>query len=230
MQKLITECESFAEVYGLRISELKNVLLSFETINFKMNPCMDICLNGARIPVETLCRYLGYIIATDLNDNEDIYTLPTEMVLFYGRSNMLLHTFGVCSYTVKLLLFMSCCGSLYTQSIWCKYTKRQYHQMEVAYDNVFRRLLGYDRFSSVSKMSVESGVDNFETRVRILIYGFPERLNASRNGLVICLMNSVACSSSELRQKWENVYICNQQSTPSGINPYDVFFQMLFYI
>ena len=114
--------------------------------------CMNICLNGAPIPVETSCRYLGHIIANYLNDNEDI---RRQLRCYYGRSNMLLRTFGACSYTVKLLLFMSYCGSLYTSNIWCKYTKKQYYQQEVAYDNDFRRFFGYDRFSSASKMFVE---------------------------------------------------------------------------
>ena len=194
MQKLITECESYAEVYGLKFNELKSLLLSFKPINFKMNPCLNICLNGAHIPVETSCRYLGHIIANDLNDNEDI---RRQLRCFYGRSDMLLRTFGACyiysvQYTVKLLLFMSYCGSMYTSSIWCKYTKKQYYQMEVVYDNVFRRFFGYDRFSSANQMFVENTVENFETRMRRLIHGFHERLNASSNSLVICLMNSVS--------------------------------------
>ena len=165
-----------------------------------MNPCINICLNDALIPVGTSCRYLGHIIANDLNDNEDI---RRQLRCFYGSSNMLLRTFGACSYTVKLLLFMSYCGSLYTSSIWCKYTKKQYYQMEVAYNNVFRRFFGCDRFSCASQMFVENRAENFETRMRRLIYGFREGLNASRNSLVICLMNSVAWSNSGLRQKWE---------------------------
>ena len=116
MQKLITECESYAEGYGLKFNQMKSVLLSFKPINFKMNPCMNICLNGASIPVETSCA---------------------------------------------------------------------------------------------SQMFGENRAENFETRVWRLVYGFRERLNAPRNSLVICLMNSVAWSSSGLRQKWENIYICS---------------------
>ena len=62
MHMLITECESYAEVYGLKFNELKSVLLSFKPSNFKMNPCLNICLNGAPIPVETSCRCLGHIV------------------------------------------------------------------------------------------------------------------------------------------------------------------------
>ena len=155
--------------------------------------CTYSCGNVMSLPGAYYCKWFEW---------QWRYTSPTEM--FYGRSNVLLRTFGACSYTVKLLLFMSYCGSLYTSSIWCKYTKKQYYKMEVAYNNVFRRFFGYDRFSSASQMFVENRAENFETRMRRLIYGFRERLNASRNSLVICLMNSVAWSSSGLRQKWEN--------------------------
>ena len=43
-------------------------------------------------------------------------------------------------------------------------------------------------------------VDNFDARMRRLIYSFRETLNALENRLVICLMNSVAWSSSESRR------------------------------
>ena len=63
--------------------------------------------------------------------------------------------------------------------------------------------------------------------LRRLIYGFRERLNASRNSLVICLVNSVAWSSSGLRQKWENVYICSHELHQIFFKPCDVC-KMLF--
>ena len=152
------------------------------------------------IPIETSCRYLGHIITNNLSDNED---KRRQIRCFYGRSNMLLRTFGACSYDVKLLLFMSYCGSMYASSIWCKYTKKQFYQMEVAYNNVFRRFFGYNRFSSASQMLVENRVDNLGARMRRLIYGFRERLYVSENCLVIRLINSAAWSNSELCQKWE---------------------------
>ena len=158
------------------------------------------------IPIETSCLCLGHIITNNLSDNEDI---RRQLRCFYGRSNMLVRVFGACSHDVKLLLFKSYCGSMYTSSIWCKYTKKQYYQMEVAYNNVFRRFFGYDRFSSVSQMFVENRVDNFGVRMKRLIYGFRERLYVSENCLVIHLINSAAWSNSELCKKWENVYMCN---------------------
>ena len=130
----------------------------------------------------------------------------------------------------RIFLFMSYCGSLYTSSIWCRYTKNQYYRMEVAYNDIFRRFFGYDRFSSASQMFVENRVENFETRVRRRIYGFRETLNASWNSLVICLMNSVAWSSSELPRKRENIYICSHELTPNFFNPCDTLCKMLVMI
>ena len=200
MQKLITECESFANKYGLKFNETKNVLLFFKPVGFKLNPFLRMCLNGVPIPIETSCRYLGHSITNNLSDNEDN---RRQLRCFYGWSNMQLRTFGACSYDVKLLLFMSHCGSMYTSSIWCKYTKKQYYQIEVAYNNVFRRFFSYDRFSSANQMFVENRVGNFVARIRRLIHGFRERLYVSENCLVIRLINSAAWSNSELCQKWE---------------------------
>ena len=55
--------------------------------------------------------------------------------------------------------------------------------MEVALNNVFMRFFGNGRFPSASQMSVEKRAENIETRMRRLIYGFRERLNASRNSI-----------------------------------------------
>ena len=75
--------------------------------------------------------------------------------------------------------------------------------MEVAYNNVFMRFFGYDKFSSASQMFVENRVDIFGAGMRRLIYVFRERLYSSENCLVICLINSAAWSNSELCKKWE---------------------------
>ena len=76
-------------------------------------------------------------------------------------------------------------------------------------------------------MFVENRAENFETRMRRLIYGFRERLNASRNSLVICLVNSVAWSSSGLRQKWEKCLYMQSSINTFFFKPCDVC-KMLF--
>ena len=115
---------------------------------------------------------------------------------------MPLRTFNYCSADVKKQLFSSYCGSLYTCHLWCNYTVRQYRQMHVAYNNVFRRLMGYHKFCSASGMFVENRIDNFDARIRRLVYGFYQRLMCSGNSLVNCVMNSSAWLSSDLYRNW----------------------------
>ena len=106
---------------------------------------------------------------------------------------MLLRTFRACSYEVKLLLFCHIVEVCIPQIADVNTQKKQYYQMEVAYNNVFRRFFGYDRFSNASEMFVETRPDNF---------GFHERLHASENCLVIYQMTSAAWSNySELCPK-----------------------------
>ena len=98
----------------------------------------------------------NHSVQSKLSESQNTFTLlslwresaharfPTIILLYLCHKN------DINSY--YLPLFMSYCGSLYSSSIWCKYTKKQYYQMEVAYNNVFRRFFGYYRFSSASQV------------------------------------------------------------------------------
>ena len=57
-----------------------------------------------------------------------------------------------------------------------------------AYNNVFRRRMGYNKFCSVSGMVVESKIDHFDARIRRLVYDFYQRLVCSENSLFTCVM------------------------------------------
>ena len=82
------------------------------TKNVVLNPSAKLYLNGSLMKTAVSYTYLGHIINNNLNDNKDI---ERQLRNFYGKSNMLLRTFGSCSYAVKLQLFMSYCGSMYTE-------------------------------------------------------------------------------------------------------------------
>ena len=125
---------------------------------FKAKPSATLYLNGSIMETETSYKSLGHFIDNNLNNNNDT---ERQLRYFYGKSNTLLGAFSSCSYAVKLQLFMSYCGSMYTAFLWCDFTKRQYRQLEVAYNNVFRRLMGYDKYCSASGMFVENKTDGF---------------------------------------------------------------------
>ena len=75
---------------------------------------------------------------------------------------------------------------------------------EMAYNNVFRRLMGYDKYCSGSGMFVENRTDGFDALVRKLVYGFRERLDISDNSLIETVINSSAWRSSKLSLRWRH--------------------------
>ena len=182
MQKLLNECETYASKYEMKFNENKSVVLNFKGHRFKANPSAKLYLNGSLMKTAVSYTYLGHIINNNLNDNKDI---ERQLRNFYGKSNMLLRTFGSCSYAVKLQLFMAYCGSMYTAFLLCDFTQRKYRHLEVAYNNVFRRFLGYDKYCSASSMFVENRTDGFDARIRKLVYDFRERLQISENSLIV---------------------------------------------
>ncbi len=117
---------------------------------------------------------------------------------------MLLQTFGACLPNVKQHLFMTYCGSMYTIQLWCRYTKKQYKKTIVAYNNVFHKFLGYDRYCNASGMFVESRVNSFNLCVRRMVYSFRERIYNSENNLIKCIVNSTAWKQSDLLSNWNS--------------------------
>ncbi len=100
---------------------------------------------------------------------------------------------------------MTYCGSMYAIQLWCRYTKKQYKKIIVAYDNVFHKFVGYDRYCSVSGMFVESRVDTFNVCVRRIVYSFKERIYNSENNLIKCIVNSTAWKGSDLLSSWNSI-------------------------
>ena len=60
----------------------------------------------------------------------------------------------------------------------------KYRQLEVAYNNVFRRFLGYDKYCSASNMFVDNRTNGFDARIRKLVYGSREKLQIYENSLI----------------------------------------------
>ena len=123
MKKLLNECETYAFKYGMKFNENKSVIFNFKGCRFKANPSAKLYLNGSLMRTDMSNTYLGHIINNNLSEYKDI---ERQLKKFYGKSNMLLRTFGSCSYAVKLQFFMSYCSSMYTAFLWCNFTQRKY--------------------------------------------------------------------------------------------------------
>lgn len=206
LQVLLKDCEVFSKNYDLKFNEMKSYFLYFKPYKFKVNPHLVLYMNGSVITPQHSCKYLGHVIYDNLCDNDDI---RRQLRSFYGKSNLLLRTFGSCTAEVKQHMFMSYCSSFYTAHLWCEYTKKQYKQLQVAYNNVFRKLLGYDRFCSASDMFVTNRVDTFDVRIRRLIFGFRDRLRMCENTLITCMNKSDAFRKSPLVETWSTALYLN---------------------
>ncbi len=94
---------------------------------------------------------------------------------------------------------------MYTIQLWCRYTKKQYKKIIVAYNHVFREFLGYDRYFSASGMFVESRVDTLNVCVGRMVYSFREIIYNSENNLIRDIVNSTAWKGSDLLSNWNSI-------------------------
>ena len=88
---------------------------------------------------------------------------------FYARSNVIFRKFHHCSASIKVNLIKTYCAP-YCSQLWVNHTKGSYNKLRVAYNNAYRRVLGYVKSDSASNMFVNNQVENFYAHNRHLIY------------------------------------------------------------
>ena len=112
------------------------------------------------------------------------------MRMLYCRSNRLVRLFNKCSKPVLLELCRSFCTILYCPYFWTNYKKTTLSKIRVAYNNVYRKILGVSRRSSASAMFVTNDIPNFEAFFRKSIYSFTTRISFSSNNLICAIKQS----------------------------------------
>ena len=153
-------------------------------------------------------KYLGHIITDDGKDDKDILNACGQL---YAQGNSLLRKFHMCTDKVKTKLFVTYCSQFYCAHLW-KFNKsdRIYNKLRVAYNNVFRFLLGLARDEqgipcSASGMFVSRNVKSFEEILRNLIFRFQSRLDLSNNELVCSTVNVHYLMDSKFRRHWQRL-------------------------
>ena len=85
----------------------------------------------------------------------------------YASANTILRKFASCSIPVKIqLLLESYCCNFYCAALWCDYPKRTLQKLKVAYNNIFRKCLGFNFRDSASHMFVNNWFYTFDARIR----------------------------------------------------------------
>ena len=157
----------------------------FKPHNFKLY-CPEVSLCGHKFEYNNMVKYLGVYLQDNMSDDKDI---QRQIRSLYSRANSLLRKFAKCSADVKKSLFISYCSTMYCSHLWVNRSNVMYHKIRVAYNNVFRRLLGYSKRDSASHMFVSNHIDNFETLYRKNVYNFMQRLTCVNNLIVSTLVH-----------------------------------------
>ena len=63
---------------------------------------------------------------------------------------------------VKLRMFHAYCCTTYCCQLWVNVNKGSYLKAKVAYNNMHRRILGYNRRDSASSMFANNAIDTFD--------------------------------------------------------------------
>jgi len=88
------------------------------------------------------------------------------------------------------LLFQSFCTNLCCSSLWSSFNMSTTHTAKVAFNNVFRYLLGIQERCSISQLFLNNNVDSFYVLLRKSIFNLYKRLKECDNALVSCVLNS----------------------------------------
>ena len=75
----------------------------------------------------------------------------------------------------------------------------------MAFDNIYRKLIGVLRTERVSAIYVNNKIDSFRVLVRKNVYSFKTRLGATSNLLVQCIVSSLFYYHSSSCDRWTKI-------------------------
>ena len=108
-------------------------------------------------------KYIGVVLNNNFNDDGDI---SRQLRCLYGSSNTIIRKVAYCMQKVKLHLLESYCLNFYCSVLWCDYSMSSISKLRVAYNNVFRNLLGYGRRDSTRSIFAINTIDTYEVHMR----------------------------------------------------------------
>ena len=141
LQELINMCFKYSIEIDLNFNALKSYCVVFLPQLYKL-ALPVLYINSMPISYTDSIKYLGYIFS---NNNNDDAEMLRQMRLLYCRSNRLVRLFSKCSKTVLIELCRSFCTTFYCPYFWTHYKKATFSKLRVAYNNVYRKILGLCR-------------------------------------------------------------------------------------
>ena len=127
------------------------------------------------------------------------------MMSMYSRGNILANRFKDCSTDVKQCLFKTYCSNAYGGQLWGAYRSSAMTKINVAYNDVCRKLFRIRRGVSISAIFVSNSINSFRALRRKLVYSFMTRIYASDNILVQTIIKSAAFKHSVANCEWTKI-------------------------
>ena len=135
--------------------------------------------------------------------------MKRQLRSLYASANTIISKFAQCSLVVKCYLIESYSLSFYCSYLWSNFNKSSHSKLRVAYNNVYRKVLGYGKRDSASTMFVHAGIDNFETRMRKACKGFQQRVENSENKIVNCITENGWVKTNYIWKRWNSLLYTN---------------------
>ena len=149
--------------------------------------CPTVYIRTEPLTYVNTVKYLGFAYCENMKDNEDMLK---QLRSLYAKSNNVIRMFNHCTVDVKLLLIKSYCTSFYCGYLWSDYKSMTFSKLGVAFNSVYRKVLGLPTWSSASETYARHNIENFEALLRKVIYGFIQSCKDSCNVIIQTLTKS----------------------------------------
>lgn len=199
LRKLLSICERYATKHSLVYNEKKTEMIVFRA-GKGPESIPAVSLNGQAVKIVSSFKYLGHIVTSNLRDESDIERQRRSLCVV---GNMIARRFYKASPDVKVSLFKTYCQSFYTCQLWTDYTVASHDGIRVAYNNIYRQLMGLKRYCSVSEMFTEARVDTFNAIQRKRIASFMSRVYMCRNTIIKSLADRLMLTLTY--KKWVSI-------------------------
>ena len=85
--------------------------------------------------------------------------------------------------------------------------KATFSKLRVAYNNVYRKILGLCRRSSASELFATNNILNFEALIRKSIFAFTSRLSISNNAIICTIQKSWVIRETVWKSWTDKLYL-----------------------
>ena len=144
-------------------------------------------------------RYLGYVMAADCREDEDIQKNRKQNVV----GNMLVRKFLFAPTEEKIQLFKWFYYQIHRCALW-RHSYQNSRKPTVSYSDTFKRLINVPRYTSSSLEFVLNATDHINVFHKSA-YSLMNRVTASSNSIVTAIVNSDAYQQSPVIDKCESI-------------------------